>query len=186
MSDKIIKRLAPEERKAVLLAAAIALLARNGLEDFSLEAVAREAGVALSLPRHYFGSYRGLLKAATEDLLKSVERTLLSQQITLDLRSRVLQYMDLLSSNPWGHQVWMRSAEIHPDIDSIVQGARRRMAESMYRKTWLQLSAQERLDARGRIGYVEAVISDWLETDAVEREQVVELVVSMIALFEKK
>ena len=186
MADKTQKRLAPDERKAALLSTAIALLARNGLEEFSLEAVAREAGVALSLPRHYFGGYRDLLKAATENLLKEVEQTLLSQEVTLDLRSRVSSYMDLLATNPWGHQVWMRSASIHPDVDAIVRQARRRMAEAMYRKSWQSLSLQEQFDARGRIGYVEAVISDWLEAGSTDRELVAELVVRIISLYEKK
>lgn len=186
MIDRTTKRLSPDARKAELLSAATALLAREGLEGFSLEAVAREAGVALSLPRHYFGSYRDLLKAATEDLLRLVEKTLLSHEIKLDLKSRVVAYMDLLESNPWGHDVWMRSASIHPEVDAIVRGARRRMSESMYRKPWHDLSAQEKLDARGRIGYIEAVISDWLESMIDSREVVAELVAHTISMQAKK
>ena len=186
MADGTPKRLAPDERKAAILSAAISLLARKGLEEFSLEAVAREAGVALSLPRHYFGGYRDLLKAATEDLLKTVEKTLLGRDITLDIESRVNAYMDLLAENPWGHQVWMRSPDIHPDVDAIVRKARRRMAESMYRKTWRELSKDEQFDVRGRIGYVEGVVADWLDRGAADRDIVSKLIVGKISLYDKK
>ncbi len=185
MADGTPKRLAPDERKAALLSAAISLLARKGLEEFSLEAVAREAGVAPSLPRHYFGGYRDLLKAATEDLLKLVEKTLLGRNVDVDLRTRVTDYLYLLKDNPWGHQVWMRSPDIHPDVDAIVRNARRRMAESMYRKTWRTLSKQEQLDARGRIGYVESVVAEWLERGAGDQEIVTDLIIEKIALYAK-
>lgn len=186
MADGTTRRLAPDERKAALLSAAINLLAQKGLEEFSLEAVAREAGVALSLPRHYFGGYRDLLKAATEDLLKLVEKTLLGRDIALDLRSRVTAYLKLLAENPWGHQVWMRSPDIHPDIDAIVRKARRRMAESMYRKPWRTLSKKEQYDARGRIGYVEAVVAEWLDRRAGDQDLVADLIVRTISLYDKK
>ncbi len=181
MVDGLSKRLAPDERKDALLSAAIDLLARKGLAHFSLEAVAREAGVADSLPRHYFGGYRDLLKAATEGLLKSVENTLLSRDVRLDLRSRVVAYLELLSSNPWGHHVWLRSADIHRDINSIVRKARRRMAESMYGKTWQHISTIEQYDARGRIGYIEAVVANWLERGAPDLELVADIIVTTIS-----
>lgn len=182
MADGSPKRLAPDERKAKILQAAIRLLKEKGLVGFSLEAVAREAGVALSLPRHYFGGYRDLLKAATEDLLKEVEATLLNREPKRQLVDRFAAYLELLSRNPWGHQVWVRSAEIHADVDAVVRKARRHMAEGMYRKPWRSLSKREQLDARGRIGYVESLVSDWLERGKGDRDIVVELIVQAITL----
>lgn len=182
MADGTVKRLAPDERRAEILQAAKRLLERKGLDGFSLEAVAREAGVALSLPRHYFGGYRDLLKAATEDLLTEVETTLLSRDLKLPLAARFAAYLDLLSKNPWGHQVWMRSAEIHPEVDAIVRGARRRMSEAMCRKPWRQMTKREQLDARGRIGYVEAIVSDWLERGCNDRATLVDLIVQAVSL----
>lgn len=174
------KRLAPEQRKEELLLAAIALLEREGLEGFSLEAVAREAGVALSLPRHYFGGYNDLLRVATESLLHQVESILLGAGSTLSMRERLSAYLDLLSKYPWGHQVWMRAAEIHPDIEVVVRNARRRISESMYRKPWRRLSRREQIHARGRIGYVESVVSDVLEREHFDQEAVVELIYQAI------
>ncbi len=182
MADGIPKRLPPDQRMAGILRAATQLLASKGVEGFSLEAVARQAGVALSLPRHYFGGTRDLLKAATEDLLKEVETTLLSRDVKLSLQQRFAAYLDLLARNPWGHHVWTRSAEIHPEVDGVVRRARRRMAQSMYRRPWNELTRREQFDARGRIGYVEAVVFDWLERGAKDRDIVVDLIVQAITL----
>lgn len=181
MSKASPKRLPPEERSAAILQAAQALLQRSGLQGFSLEAVAREAGVALSLPRHYFGGYRELLKAATEDLLREVERTMLDRRSKTPLLQRFTAYLDILSRNPWAHEIWMRSAETHPEVDALVRNARLRMAEGMYRRPWTQLSLREQYDARGRIGYVEAIVTDWLERGEVDKETVVDLIVRVIS-----
>lgn len=182
MADGSVKRLSPDERKAEIMSAAVRLLKREGLDGFSLEAVAREARVAMSLPRHYFGGYRDLLKASTEELLTKVEQTLLGRDHKLSLSYRFSTYLDLLSKNPWGHQVWMRSAEIHPEVDAIVHKARRGMSESMYRKKWREMSKREQLDARGRIGYVEALVSNWLDRGRGNRDIVVGLIVEAITL----
>jgi AcrR family transcriptional regulator len=181
MSGGSPKRLAGDERKARILEATIRLLERKGLDGFSLDAVAREAGVALSLPRHYFGGYRDLLKAATEDLLRDVETILLSREVKTPLPERFAAYLDILRRNPWGHEVWMRSAQVHPGVDAIVRRARRRMAEGMYRKPWGKLSRREQFDARGRIGYVEALVGDWLGRNG-DRDTVVELIMGAITL----
>ena len=182
MADGSPRRLAHHERKAEILQAATALLEREGLRGFSLEAVARDAGVALSLPRHYFGSSRDLLKAATEDLLKKVETILLSREVKLSLRARFAAYLDLLAGDPWGHEVWMRSSDIHPEVDAIVRQARRRMSEAMYRRHWHELSEREQFDARGRIGYIEALVTDWLERGADDRDVVVDLILQAVTL----
>lgn len=182
MTDGPARRLSPDERKAEIMSAAVRLLKREGLDGFSLEAVAREARVAMSLPRHYFGGYRDLLKASTEELLTQVEQTLLGRDQKRSLSNRFSAYLDLLLKNPWGHQVWMRSAEIHPEVDAIVQKARRGMAESMYRKKWDDMSMREQLDARGRIGYVEALVSNWLDLGYSLEDIVVGLIVEAITL----
>jgi AcrR family transcriptional regulator len=148
-----------------------------GLSGFSLEAVAREAGVAASLPRHYFGGTYELLKAATADVLKEVEHVLLSPGIGLTLSDRFSAYLDILEQAPWGHEVWTRAPDLHPTLDAIVKKARRRMAESIYGRPWRDLSKGERLDGRGRVGYIEAVIAQWIEQGMKERDLFIDALV---------
>lgn len=70
------RRLSPTARRQQLVNAALALLARQGPVDLSLDAVARRAGVTRNLVYHYFPDGRGdLVAAATEE----AERQLLGE-----------------------------------------------------------------------------------------------------------
>jgi AcrR family transcriptional regulator len=179
-SGKGRRRLPPDVRKATILRATVDVLERHGLDGFSVEAVAREAGVAKSLPRHYFGSYEGLLTAAVELVLQQIEETLLAFDLSRPMKMRVSAYLTVLSKGPWGHKVWMRSAEFGPDIEGIVRESRRRISEAMYRKTWQKLTKRERIEARGRIGYIEAVVAEFLDDAAEEYETFVDLITQAV------
>lgn len=173
MADSTSKRLSPEQRKTEILLAARRLLGRQGLTGFSLEAVAREAGVAASLPRHYFGGHVDLLQAATAEVLEAVETALLTPDPAVSTEARLAAYLDVLTQHPWGHALWMRSAEFHPDTDAVVRQARRRMAEALSLRPWNKLSRQQQIHARGLIGFVEAVVTDWIERGMSDREVVI-------------
>jgi AcrR family transcriptional regulator len=56
-------RLSPDQRRAALVAAACACLARGGLRDFTVDKVIAEAGVSRGLIAHHFGTMEGLLVA---------------------------------------------------------------------------------------------------------------------------
>ncbi len=180
MASLAKKRLSPDKRKAEIIDASIRLLSREGLDGYSLEAVAREARVAMTLPRHYFGGYRELLKASTESLLSDVERTLLGHEKSMSLVVRFSSYLELLYRNPWGHEVWMKSYEIHPDLHMTVNAVRMSMAQSIYRKKWDEMDVREKIDARGRIGYIETIVSEWLINKRSDREIIVGLIIEAI------
>jgi len=163
MKARSSRRLSPDERKAQILEAASRLLSESGLNSFSLEAVARQAGVAATLPRYYFGSTDELLRAATQDIVEEVERVLLSTELGLSTQERFARYLSTLEKAPWGHAVWMRAPELHADLESIVQTARKHMVESMFGKPWDALALVDRFEGRGRIGYIEAVVAQWIE-----------------------
>lgn len=173
------KRLHRDTRRTHILEAAEKLLARRGLAGFSLEAVAREARVAATLPRHYFGSSRDLLKAATEDVLKQVEAILLPDGGS-SLAQRFDDYLALIRKNPWAHAIWMRSAELHPGLGALVRKARGRMAESMYRQPAKALTKEQQFDARGRIGYVEAAVAEWIERGMADTDAVAAVLVEAV------
>jgi AcrR family transcriptional regulator len=184
MADGVSRRLSPEVRSAEILDAAKRLLDRVGARGFSLEAVAREARVAASLPRHYFGSSVELLGAATVEVLKEVERALRAREGDPTLADRFSAYLDVIRRHPWGHSVWMRSAEIHPSIDALVRKARNRMGEAVFKRPWSALTRKEQIHARGWVGFVEAVVSDWIERGFTERELVLEVLIQGIQSFQ--
>ncbi len=158
-----IKRLAPEARKAELLQCAKNLLSRVGVSDFSLEAVAREANVAATLPRHYFNSHAGLLMAATVDVLRDVQAALFDHDDHVDLHTRLEGCLTVLAVSPWAFGAYMRAADIHPDLLDAVNTARRRMAEYSFSTPWSEMSEAEQMYALGWIGLVESVIREWID-----------------------
>ena len=54
-------RLTPDQRRAALIAAGLACLARGGILEFTIDNICREAGVSRGLITHHFGSKDGLL-----------------------------------------------------------------------------------------------------------------------------
>ncbi|WP_185266618.1 TetR/AcrR family transcriptional regulator [Halopseudomonas xiamenensis] len=180
------RRLSPEARKAQILKTARRILSQSGLNGFSLEAVAREAGVAATLPRYYFGSTDDLLRAATQDIMGEVEKVLLGNGSKEPMRNRFSSYLQIMKDAPWGHEVWMRASELHADLDSLVQSSRRHMVESMYGRPWSELDLLERLDGRGRIGYIEAVVSQWIEQGMGDVELVADILTGAAHLLDKR
>lgn len=181
MSRKPVKRLAPSLRKSEILQATLSLLAREGLQGYSLEAVAREAKVAASLPRHYFGGSHELLRAATEDVLREVETVLRSLGAGESVAHRLANYLDILRRSPWGHEVWMRAEELHPDLGKLVREARQRMTEILHGRTWSALSAREQIEGRGRVGQIESIVSVWIERGMREQGVVVDALVEAVS-----
>lgn len=177
MPESPPKRLSSSARKEEILQAALGLLATGGLKGFSLEAVARASGVALSLPRHYFGGTDELLKVATERILRQVENVFLSAEDGVYDANSFDAYLQILAGAPWVHEAWMRAAELHPELDAIVRMARRRMTESMYGRPWNALTIAEKIDGRGRIGYIEAVVAEWLGQGMKNRSLVISALV---------
>jgi len=157
------RRLTPDARRDEILAAARATVAAGGLTRFSLEDVAREAGVAPSLTRHYFGSRDGLLIAVARQVIEEVVAVLGAPRGGATLRERVAAYLEILGRDPWVHDVWLHAPERSPELRELVLGARRRLAELSFDVSWDELAPPERLALAGWAGYFEAVISAWID-----------------------
>lgn len=69
---------APGERRAELLAAAIRVLAREGLTETSTRKIAREAGINQATLLYYFGSKDDLLFAVLRDLMRATQEIALA------------------------------------------------------------------------------------------------------------
>jgi AcrR family transcriptional regulator len=160
----------PAERKRQILDAARVVLSRDGLERFSLEAVARQAGVAATLPRHYFESRDGLLIATAIEVITELTNVLTVADPSRPLPFRLRAYIDMLAENPWAHLVWMRAPNLHPELDEVVQRIHRRLVEISFGRRWEALDDYERIVASGWIGYANAAVSQWIEQGADDEE----------------
>lgn len=165
------RRLPPTERKAQILLAARRVLARDGVDGFSLEEVAREAGVAATLPRHYFDSRDGLLAAAALETAREVTEPLIAPGLTLPERLRI--YISRLAENSWGHALWVNSGYLHPLVDETLRKLRCAMIEGAYQRRWDHMTPHEQLTNSGLIGYFNDVVTAWIDQGAKDQELVV-------------
>ena len=151
------------------------VLARDGIDRFSLEQVAREAGVALILPRHYYKSRDGLLAAALIDAVYETTEVLVARDRALTLEDRWRAYIGHLADNAWGHEVWLRSEFVHPDVDEVVRDIRRRTIEGSFQRRWDDMTPHEQLAFSGWVGYVEAAVAEWIKQGAQDQELLLEV-----------
>lgn len=97
MSKKAVapkfERIAPDERRARLIEASIACLAKGGIQGFTVDNICREAGTSRGLITHHFGSKNALLAAiyatvygkVLENLERSEEATPTSIEALVEL-----------------------------------------------------------------------------------------------------
>lgn len=105
-------RTAPKDRyhhgdlKTALLRAAEAELAENGIESFSLRAVAKRAGVSHGAPAHHFKDAKGLLTALAASGFRRLVEAQETRQARADSDVRAQQiaaglgYIDFALENP--------------------------------------------------------------------------------------
>lgn len=64
-------RMTGSERRAALVAAGLACMARGGIQEFTVDRICAEAGVSRGLITHHFGSMNGLLAAVYASMYAS-------------------------------------------------------------------------------------------------------------------
>lgn len=120
------------DRQALILAAALSLLSRQGISGVSMRAVAREAGVALGLVHYYYDDKTSLISAALrqveeQDLaivqpdpgLSAEERLLAALRRVADPEFLTTEYLSLRL------QLWAL-AQAHEEFAEINAGAQER------------------------------------------------------------
>jgi TetR/AcrR family transcriptional repressor of bet genes len=85
-------RLSPDDRRAVLIEAALACIAEGGIAAFTVDRICVKAGVSRGLVTHHFGSMDALLAAAYSHIYATAFPTL------PDDRLRILTLLDHLFS----------------------------------------------------------------------------------------
>ena len=158
-------RMCAGDRRAHILRAARVVLARDGIDRFSLEEVAREADVAATLPRHYFRSRDGLLSATVAAVIDDLATSLTAPDPALDAHDRIEAYVMRLVNEPWSHAIWKRAHDLHPDIHAHLREIARRIAGLVVGRSWAEMSPAEQLRASGWVGYATAAVTVWFEQD---------------------
>ena len=174
-TDARTKRLPADQRRAQILEAATRVLARDGLDRFSLEGVAREAGVAATLPRHYFDSRDRLLAAVVNELTPQVVEPLLRRDPALTLEDRYRLYIRLVGQTRWAHGLWHRAETVHPDLEATARRLRRLLISLSFGRSWKDLSTDEKLRGAGWIGFFSAAVSEWIAQGLKDEDMLLEV-----------
>ena len=141
-----IKRAAARKRpayhhgdlRAALIQAADELIAKTGIEGFSLRAAAQRAGVSPSAPAHHFGSTRGLLTEvallAYERAGQYLEKAGRSDDPTLDLRALTLAFVTFAVEHPGHFRLMFRNDLVNRDDPRYAETSRnpgRRLSQAV-------------------------------------------------------
>ena len=137
------------ERRALVAAAARAVIARDGLDGASVRRVAAEAGSSTTVVTHYFDDKQALLIAAVEDAYAAVAARMVRQLETgppglAGVRELLLEALPLDAERQAEARIWMAfwaAAATRPEL--------RRVQRAGYRE-WRELVASMLTDAAER------------------------------------
>jgi AcrR family transcriptional regulator len=177
------RRLTPGARRAELLRAGERVFTEAAYDDVSIEDIAEAAGVSKNLLYHYFGGKRDLyletIRAATSEILR---RTTPDPRLAPipRLRASIDQHLAYVEEHPGGYAKLLRGAGGDPEVQAIVDDARRRVVERTIISLPLNgapLPPGLELALHGWVAFIDEVSIAWLEQPALAREDLREMLV---------
>ncbi|HEV3230048.1 MAG TPA: TetR/AcrR family transcriptional regulator [Solirubrobacteraceae bacterium] len=183
MSEPAYTRLQVDERRRQLLEAGAQLFAEHAFEEISMRQIAERAGVSKALLYHYFPSKTDLFKAAIAEAAGELQALIepSGQGAPLEQLARSLDaYLAWIEANAQTWSKLMESAATLPDARELVEGFRQHTMQMILS----QLTADGptppalRNAIQGWLGYMDAAILDWTQTDDLAREQLRDLLLA--------
>jgi AcrR family transcriptional regulator len=184
-------RLETDQRRAQLLALARKAFSDRSYDEVSIDDLAREAGISKGLLYHYFPTKRDLyvagLSEIANELVDAVTRVGADAELPLTERVRrgLDAYLDHITRHARAFVSLMRGGiGSDPEVANVVEGVRRRMFETILQDSpfgpLLAGDPRLRLTIRGWIGFVETTSIDWCGEPQISREELRELLVSVL------
>jgi AcrR family transcriptional regulator len=177
------RRLTPGARRAELLRAGERVFTEAAYDDVSIEDIAEAAGVSKNLLYHYFGGKRDLyletIRAATSEILRRTAPDTRLAPIPR-LRASIDQHLAYVEEHPGGYAKLLRGAGGDPEVQAIVDDARRRVVERTIISLPLNgapLPPGLALALHGWVAFIDEVSIAWLEHPALAREDLREMLV---------
>ena len=157
------------------------MLSLRGLEQISVEEIAKKAGISRGLLFHYFASkhdfHLAIVARASEELLaQTAPDPDLTEPVDI-LRDAMNRYLDYVTNNRESYISFMRGpASTDPQMRAIFDRTRAAIAE----RTLAALPApsgvepaQTGLAVRGWIAFVEEATVSWLKDPQIERSDLI-------------
>lgn len=182
------RRLGVEARRHELLVAGSQAFATQPFDEVSIEAVARRAGASKALVYHYFGSKRGyyisIVRDASEQLLEII-RTDPADELSKRLERAVASYLEFAAERPEAFRILVAAGVgFDAEVAQIVNSTRERIVALLEVALGQSFGVEGRTALWGWIGFVEAVISRWLDTRSPDQVGIVRLLVRALQAIE--
>ena len=183
MSGPAYTRLQVDERRSQLIEAGAALFAEHAFEEITMRQIAQAAGISKPLLYHYFPSKIELFKAAVAEQAAQLEGLIEPsgdgtpfEQLTRSLDA----YLAWIEDNSRAWRKLMQSAAALPEAADVVERFRARTLEQIFANVAGKGTPRPALRAalRGWLGYVDAVLLDWVDVRDLKRDQVRDLIVA--------
>jgi AcrR family transcriptional regulator len=175
------RRLEPDARREQILSCAVRLFGERPYAEVSTTDIANAAGVARGLINHYFGTKKGLFVESVR-VLVTIPSVAVEQLPEGDLTTRVdaavAWFLDVVSrhSRSWLAAVDGGGVGRDPEIERVLAEADEIAADSILVVVGLDGVAAHRDELRAMMraycGLAKATARQWLERDALDREQV--------------
>jgi AcrR family transcriptional regulator len=179
VSERLARRMVPDQRRATILRAAGDLFSRHPYADVSVADIAAAAAVSPPLIVFHFGTKRALYLAILATAADAIRAGLadLAGPPSLDrLRAGVRFYADYALAHRAGFLSLLRGGQESAEAAAIVESVRADIA------SWIQAdlaAARPALAAspltpvavRAHLGYVDAAVVHWLALPADQRAQ---------------
>jgi AcrR family transcriptional regulator len=173
-------RLAPAARREQLVRLGLEMFAGRPLDQVAVEEIAEAAGISRGLLFHYFPTKRDYLEAvvrAAADEMLGVTQTDASLPITEQLRQGLEAYIDYLAANRPAYVSLVRGAlGADPRLAAVFDETRRAFVDRLLEGAGLTDPSPVLVVAvRGWVAMVEEATIEWLEHQAFDRAELVDL-----------
>lgn len=174
-------RLDPAERRDQLLDLGVKMLSLRGLEQISVEEIAKMAGISRGLLFHYFPSKRDfhieIVRHSSNDLLARVAPNPDLEPMEM-LRDVMGRYIDYVTEHRDGYVSLLRGrASGDPDMRQIADENRSLLVDRIFEHLPFggEITPRVRLAVRGWVAFVEEVTLTWLQDPELNREELIDL-----------
>jgi AcrR family transcriptional regulator len=185
-SEPAYRRLQVDERRRELLDAGAALFTERAYEEISMRDIAQAAGVSKPLLYHYFRSKTDLFKAAVAEAAAELQAAIEpnDDDPPLEQLARILdRYLAWIETHASAWSKLMQSAAALPEARELIEGFRERTVQLVMAQLTSNREPRPALRAvvKGWLGYMDAVILDWTESNDLPREKLRDLLVATLA-----
>ncbi len=183
VSQPAYTRLQTDERRRQLLEAGAALFAEHAFEEISMRQIAQAAGVSKALLYHYFPSKTDLFSAALEDASAQLQSLIepRGEGAPIEQLARSLDaYLRWVEDNARTWSKLMQSVATLTEAHVLVEGFRAHTMDMLLAALIGKRKPRPALRnaIKGWLGYMDAAILDWVQTEDLPRAQVQQLLMA--------